>query len=70
MRTLLSAFWLFVAVAASSAETDFALQDRDTVVFLGDRITAARGYTKIVELYTLMRSNFNATHPKRASLDK
>ena len=55
MRTLLSAFWLFVTVAASSAETDFALQDRDTVVFLGDSITAARGYTKIVELYTLMR---------------
>lgn len=30
MRTLLSAFWLFLTVAASSAETDFALQDRDT----------------------------------------
>ena len=34
---------------------DFALRDGDTVAFLGDSITAARGYTKIVELYTLMR---------------
>ncbi len=37
----------------------FALRDGDTVAFLGDSITAARGYTKIVELYTLMR------HPER-----
>lgn len=35
--------------------TDFALRDGDTVAFLGDSITAARGYTKIVEHYTLMR---------------
>ena len=41
--------------AAEAAESDFALRDGDTVVFLGDSITAARGYTKIVELYTLMR---------------
>lgn len=34
---------------------DFALRDGDTVAFLGDSITAARGYTKIVEHYTLMR---------------
>jgi lysophospholipase L1-like esterase len=44
--------------AGSQAE-GFALRDGDTVVFLGDSITAARGYTKIVELYTLMR------HPER-----
>jgi lysophospholipase L1-like esterase len=34
---------------------DFLLRDRDTVAFLGDSITAARGYPKIIELYTLMR---------------
>ena len=34
---------------------DFALRDGDTMTFLGDSITAARGYTKIVEHYTLMR---------------
>jgi len=48
---------LFLAAPcrAASNETGFALKDGDTVVFLGDSITAARGYTKIVELYTLMR---------------
>jgi lysophospholipase L1-like esterase len=40
---------------AGGNETGFALKDKDTVVFLGDSITAARGYTKIVELYSLMR---------------
>ena len=40
---------------AGGSETGFALRDGDTMVFLGDSITAARGYTKIVELYTLMR---------------
>ena len=34
---------------------EFAFRDGDTVAFLGDSITAARGYTKIVEHYTLMR---------------
>lgn len=33
----------------------FALQDRDTVVFLGDSITAARTYGKTIENYTLLR---------------
>jgi lysophospholipase L1-like esterase len=37
------------------AATDFALRDGDTVVFLGDSITAARGYGKIIENYTLLR---------------
>ena len=40
---------------ALGARAEFALRDGDTVVFLGDSITAARGYTKIVEHYTLMR---------------
>ena len=42
-------------VMATTARADFALHDGDTVAFLGDSITAARGYTKIVEHYTLMR---------------
>lgn len=37
------------------ARAEFALRDGDTVAFLGDSITAARGYTKVVEHYTLMR---------------
>ena len=39
----------------ANPEPDFLLRDGDTCVFLGDSITAARGYTKIVEHYTLMR---------------
>ena len=39
----------------SSARADFALQDGDTVVFLGDSITAARRYDSIIENYTLLR---------------
>ena len=47
---------LWCAILGRAASTnDFALRDRDTVAFLGDSITAARGYTKIVEHYTLMR---------------
>lgn len=34
---------------------DFAIHDGDTVVFLGDSITAARIYGKIIENYTLLR---------------
>ena len=41
--------------AVSGARAEFELRDGDTVAFLGDSITAARGYTKIVEHYTLMR---------------
>ena len=37
------------------ARAEFELRDGDTVAFLGDSITAARGYSKIVEHYTLMR---------------
>ncbi|MDB6076660.1 MAG: hypothetical protein JWO82_407 [Akkermansiaceae bacterium] len=42
-------------VGTGSVRADFALRDGDTLAFLGDSITAARGYTKIVEHYTLMR---------------
>jgi lysophospholipase L1-like esterase len=38
-----------------TARAEFALRDGDTVVFLGDSITAARQYTKVIETYTLLR---------------
>lgn len=41
------------AIAVQAA--DFALQDGDTVVFLGDSLTAARTYGKIIENYSLLR---------------
>jgi lysophospholipase L1-like esterase len=37
------------------AASEFAVLDGDTVVFLGDSITAARTYGKVVEDYTLLR---------------
>lgn len=43
------------AVVPSPVRADFALRDGDTVVFLGDSITAARTYGKIIENYTLLR---------------
>ena len=43
------------SVANRPALADFAVHDGDTVVFLGDSITAARTYGKIVENYTLLR---------------
>lgn len=39
----------------AAAEPEFALKDGDTVAFLGDSITAARVYGKIIEDYTLLR---------------
>lgn len=44
---------MFIAGFASAA--DFALRDGDTVVFLGDSITAAQTYGKVIENYTLLR---------------
>src|SRR4051812_23914182 len=40
---------------ARAARADYALRNGDTVVFLGDSITAARTYGRIVENYTLLR---------------
>ncbi len=54
-------WWLALAagllgsVFCGAAQAAFALRDGDTVVFLGDSITAARTYGKIVENYTLLR---------------
>jgi lysophospholipase L1-like esterase len=45
---------LLLSVVTSRAD-DFALHDGDTVVFLGDSITAERTYGKVVETYTLLR---------------
>lgn len=41
--------------AAALLADDFALRDGDKLVFLGDSITAARGYSKHVEQYTILR---------------
>ena len=41
--------------APNPATAEFALRDGDTVVFLGDSITAERGYGKVVENYALLR---------------
>ena len=51
------AFLLMLLVHSSNPcrGADFVLKDGETMVFLGDSITAARGYTKVVEHYTLMR---------------
>jgi lysophospholipase L1-like esterase len=46
---------LALGVAAAARAEDFAIRDGDTVVFLGDSITAARVYGKLVENYTLLR---------------
>ncbi len=45
----------FLGFGSSFAHGQFLLRDGDKVAFLGDSITAARGYTKIVEHYALMR---------------
>lgn len=46
---------LLGCVLSPVAADDFAIRDGDTVVFLGDSITAARTYGKIIENYTLLR---------------
>jgi lysophospholipase L1-like esterase len=51
----LSPLALILILPAPAGAADFALRDGDTVVFLGDSITAARTYGKVVENYTLLR---------------
>jgi lysophospholipase L1-like esterase len=49
-------FLLLCGTLQSAAlASEFLLRDNDTVAFLGDSITAARGYPKTIELYTVMR---------------
>ena len=43
------------SIALAPVHAEFALKDGDTVVFLGDSITAARQDTKLIETYTLLR---------------
>ena len=57
---LLRMCWLALLIAnlvacSSAFAEDFALRDGDTVVFLGDSLTAARTYGKFIENYTLLR---------------
>lgn len=48
--------WLICVIFATPAlAADYAIRDGDTVVFLGDSITAARTYGKLVENYTILR---------------
>jgi lysophospholipase L1-like esterase len=56
---LLFAICIIPLTSATAFAGDFALKDGDTVVFLGDSITAARTYGEIIENYTLLR------YPKR-----
>ncbi|MBI1313799.1 hypothetical protein GC176_21105 [bacterium] len=53
-RILPTVVALLLPLIANAAD-DFALKDGDTVVFLGDSITAARTYGEIIENYTLLR---------------
>lgn len=47
--------WTLLVAGGPARADDFALRDGDTVVFLGDSITAARAYGKLIENYTLLR---------------
>ncbi len=51
----LSVIALMLLLCCVHTSADFALRDGDTVAFLGDSITAARQYTKLIETYTLLR---------------
>ncbi|SIO57989.1 Lysophospholipase L1 [Singulisphaera sp. GP187] len=55
VRSVVLLTLMITAVSAREVRAEFALRDGDTVVFLGDSITAARTYGKIVERYTLLR---------------
>lgn len=57
LRVLLSIAVLIALLCTKSRllAGEFLLRDKDTVVFLGDSITAARSYTKTIEHYALMR---------------
>lgn len=54
MSRAVFALAILAAVSQLQAE-EFAIRDGDTVGFLGDSITAARTYGKLIENYTLLR---------------
>jgi lysophospholipase L1-like esterase len=47
--------FLALVLLARPVPADFAIRDGDTMVFLGDSITAARQYGKVIENYCLLR---------------
>jgi len=55
MRSATLSLLAAVILAPAARADDFALRDGDTVAFLGDSITAARVYGKIIENYALLR---------------
>jgi lysophospholipase L1-like esterase len=55
MKCLLTLFLALGLFPVKSLGAAFAIRDGDTVVFLGDSITAARQYGKVIENYTLLR---------------
>jgi hypothetical protein len=55
VKSLLTIIALILIERAPLVAAEFALRDGDTVVFLGDSITAARQYTKVIETYALLR---------------
>jgi lysophospholipase L1-like esterase len=55
MRPATLSMLAVVFLAQAARADDFAIRDGDTVAFLGDSITAARVYGKIIENYTLLR---------------
>ncbi|MES2466278.1 MAG: GDSL-type esterase/lipase family protein [Verrucomicrobiota bacterium] len=55
MKRLLLIICSAALFLSNSSAEDFALRDGDTVAFLGDSITGARGYSKVIENYTLLR---------------
>lgn len=55
MPRALTAFCVLLALSPPVRAGDFALRDGDKLVFLGDSITAARVYGRVVEQYTLLR---------------
>lgn len=55
LRLLAAGLLLLTSLRPAVAAEEFALRDGDTVAFLGDSITAARDYSKLIETYTLLR---------------
>lgn len=55
IRLLAAGLLLLTSLRPAAAAEEFELRDGDTVAFLGDSITAARDYSKLIETYTLLR---------------
>ena len=55
LRILAAGLVLLTRALPAASTSEFALRDGDTVAFLGDSITAARDYSKLIETYTVLR---------------